>query len=356
MRNNTRKAILVTGGLGFIGSNFIQYFLKKYEQYHVINLDKVTYAAQEFDSEIEASPTYTFIKGSIENKELVEYIFKEYDIKGVIHFAAESHVDNSINDPEIFIKTNVMGTFNLLNNAYKYWMDGVNIVKTGYETSRFHHISTDEVYGSLSDIGAFSEESKYAPNSPYSASKASSDLLVRSYFKTYGLNVVTSNCSNNYGPRQNKEKLIPTVIHSALTGKEIPVYGDGRNIRDWLHVEDHTSAIDLIFHQGVTGETYNIGSDNEWSNIQLVQELCTILDEKAADILENLHLDSFHHLICFVHDRPGHDWRYAIDSTKIREELGWNSEISFKEGLDQTVDWYLEKILKRHPNEVQKNG
>lgn len=356
MNNHTDKSMLITGGSGFIGSNFVQYFLKKYANYHIVNLDKLTYAAQEFTNELRNPKHYTFIKGSIENRELVEHIFKEYDIQGVINFAAESHVDNSISNPEVFMVSNIMGTFNLLDTAYKYWMDDVNEVKPGYETSRFHQISTDEVYGSLTETGSFTEESNYTPNSPYSASKASSDLIVRSYFKTYGLNVVTTNCSNNYGPRQNKEKLIPTVIRSALAGKQIPVYGDGKNIRDWLHVQDHVMAIDLAFHQGKSGETYNIGSDNEWSNLELVQAICTLLDEKAKDKLRDYELDSFHHLIEFVKDRPGHDWRYAIDSSKMREHLGWSATIQFKEGLSQTIDWYVGQSQINKDKQVLSNG
>ncbi len=337
-----KKTILVTGGSGFIGSNFVLYFLKKYPNYHIVNLDKLTYAATGLlENEMNDTENYTFIQGSIENRELVQHIFTTYDIKGVINFAAESHVDNSIDNPEVFMVTNIMGTFNLLDIAYKYWMSGAGKVKTGYESSRFHHISTDEVYGALGETGIFTEESNYAPNSPYSASKASSDLIVRSYSKTYGLNVVTTNCSNNYGPRQNKEKLIPTVIRSALAGKPIPIYGNGENIRDWLHVQDHAAAIDMAFHKGETGETYNIGSDNEWSNIKLVETICTLLNEKAKDRLTELQLDSFLDLIQLVKDRPGHDWRYAIDSTKFQEHTGWKPQIRFEDGLSQTIDWYI---------------
>ncbi|MGG3891739.1 dTDP-glucose 4,6-dehydratase [Metabacillus fastidiosus] len=337
-----KKKILVTGGSGFIGSNFILYFLSKYPNYHIINLDKLTYAATEgLIEEINRNENYTFIQGSIENRELVQHIFTTYDVKGVINFAAESHVDNSIANPEVFMTTNIMGTFHLLNIAYNYWMDGVEKIKPGYELSRFHHISTDEVYGALGEIGVFTENSNYAPNSPYSASKASSDLIIRSYYKTYGLNVVTTNCSNNYGPRQNKEKLIPTIIRSALAGSYIPVYGDGKNVRDWLHVHDHVTAIDLAFHEGISGETYNIGSNNEWSNIELVEKICNILDKKAEGRLNELELESFHQLIQLVEDRPGHDWRYAIDSTKFSRKTGWVPQIQFENGLSQTIDWYI---------------
>ncbi|MCS6955808.1 MAG: dTDP-glucose 4,6-dehydratase, partial [Candidatus Calescibacterium sp.] len=273
--------ILVTGGAGFIGSNFIIYFLKKYDNYQIINLDLITYAGN-LDNlkEIENHPRYKFIKGDINNTELVEFIFREYNIKGVIHFAAESHVDNSIKNPAVFIKTNIEGTFTLIDVAYKNWMIEPFIYKPELSfLPRFHHISTDEVFGTLGEQGYFTEESSYKPNSPYSASKAASDMIVRSYYKTYGLNIVITNCSNNYGPKQHDEKLIPTIIRTAINNQPIPIYGDGKNIRDWLYVIDHCEAIDLVFHKGKKGETYLISSRNEKDNLSLAQEICSILDE-----------------------------------------------------------------------------
>lgn len=343
-KTSDRKTIFVTGGSGFIGSNFILHVLSKYEEYHIVNLDKLTYAAvKDFEMEAGRFPNYTFLRGSIENRELVEFIFSTYDIRGVIHFAAESHVDNSISNPAVFMETNILGTFTLLNAALKHWMDGPGKVKPGYEQCRFHHISTDEVYGALGEIGKFTEESSYAPNSPYSASKASSDMIVRSFNRTYGLNTVITNCSNNYGPRQHDEKFIPTVIRSALNGKKIPIYGNGQNVRDWLHVQDHAEAIDHVFHKGLSGETYNVGSDNEWNNVQLAKQICDILDELARHVLTDAGLDSFSELIEFVEDRPGHDWRYAIDSSKLEKELGWSPRIAFQDGLRQTIEWYKKK-------------
>ncbi|MBP1965617.1 dTDP-glucose 4,6-dehydratase [Paenibacillus aceris] len=338
-----RKPILVTGGSGFIGSNFILHILSKYPDYEIVNLDKLTYAAaQDFNEQAGQFPQYTFLQGSIENQELVNFIFAEYNIRGVIHFAAESHVDNSISNPGVFVQTNIVGTSTLLNAAVTHWMDGPGRVKLGYEECRFHHISTDEVYGALGETGKFSEESKYAPNSPYSASKASSDLLVRSFNRTYGLNVVITNCSNNYGPRQHDEKLIPTIIRSALQLKPIPIYGNGCNVRDWLHVQDHAEAIDLVYHRGTNGETYNVGSDNEWNNLNLALEICTILDELATEQLREAGLTNYSELIQFVNDRPGHDWRYAIDTTKINKELSWKAGTPFRTGLRQTIEWYRE--------------
>ncbi|BFT74205.1 dTDP-glucose 4,6-dehydratase [Paenibacillus sp. P36] len=337
------NAILVTGGSGFIGSNFILHMLSKYPDYEIVNLDKLTYAASEdFNEQVEKFPHYTFLHGSIENQELVDFIFTAYNIRGVVHFAAESHVDNSISNPGVFVQTNIVGTFTLLNAAMRHWMEGPGAVKPGYEDCRFHHISTDEVYGALGETGKFSEESKYAPNSPYSASKASSDLLVRSFNRTYGLNAVITNCSNNYGPRQHDEKLIPTVIRSALQLRPIPIYGNGRNVRDWLHVQDHVEAIDLVYHNGINGETYNVGSDNERNNLSLALEICAILDELASERLREAGLSSYSELIQFVHDRPGHDWRYAIDCSKMYQELGWKASIPFGSGLRQTIEWYRE--------------
>lgn len=334
------ESILVTGGAGFIGSNFIPYFIDKHSDYHIINLDKLTYAGNLSNlSEIEQNDRYTFVQGDICNRELVEYLFRQYDIRGVIHFAAESHVDNSINGPEIFIKTNINGTFTLLDVARKYWMESPFKYKKGYEGCRFHHISTDEVYGTLGETGFFSETTPYAPNSPYSAAKASSDLIVRAYFHTYGMNVTTSNCSNNYGPKQHNEKLIPTIIRKALSGENIPIYGDGKNIRDWLYVIDHCSGIDLIYHHGKAGQTYNIGGRNERTNLQIVDTICSILDEARP----RADSKSYKEQITFVQDRAGHDRRYAIDATKIERELGWRADENFESGIQKTVQWYLNK-------------
>lgn len=333
-------SILVTGGAGFIGSNFIPYFIDKHSDYHIINLDKLTYAGNLANlSEVEDSDQYTFVQGDICNRELVEYLFRQYDIRGVIHFAAESHVDNSINGPEIFIKTNINGTFTLLDVARKYWMDAPFKYKKDYEGCRFHHISTDEVYGTLGETGFFTETTPYAPNSPYSAAKASSDLIVRAYHHTYGMNVTTSNCSNNYGPKQHNEKLIPTIIRKALAGENIPIYGDGKNIRDWLYVIDHCAGIDLIYHRGKAGETYNIGGRNERTNLQIVDTICTILDDQRP----RANGKSYKELITFVKDRAGHDRRYAIDATKIEKELGWRADENFESGILKTVEWYLNR-------------
>ena len=332
------KNILVTGCAGFIGSNFVPYFLEKYPEYNLVNLDLLTYAGNlENLKEVEGDPRYKFIKGDICNRELVEFIFNEYDIQGVIHFAAESHVDNSIKNPGIFVQTNVNGTFTLLDVAYKYWMEKPFTCKAAYKDARFHHISTDEVYGTLGETGLFTESTPYAPNSPYSASKAGSDMIVRSYQETYGLNSVITNCSNNYGPKQHDEKLIPTIIRNALKGNPIPIYGDGKNIRDWLYVLDHCKGIDLVYHTGKTGEVYNIGGRNERTNLQIVDRICTILDEKVPTE------KSYKELITFVEDRAGHDRRYAIDATKLENELGWRADENFDSGIVKTIEWYLEK-------------
>ena len=336
------KTILVTGCAGFIGSNFVPYFLDRYKEYHIINLDLLTYAGNlENLIEIENSERYSFIQGDICNRMLIEEIFEKYDIRGVIHFAAESHVDNSIKNPGVFIETNVNGTFTLLDVAYKYWMEKPFVYKEKYkeEQPRFHHISTDEVYGTLSEEGLFTEETPYAPNSPYSASKAGSDMIVRSYLHTYGMNTVITNCSNNYGPKQHNEKLIPTIIRKALNNENIPIYGDGKNIRDWLYVLDHCKGIDLVYHTGKTGEVYNIGGRNERNNNYIVQKICEILDEiKPASSKK-----SYKELITYVEDRAGHDRRYAIDATKIENELGWKAEENFESGILKTIEWYLEK-------------
>lgn len=331
------KSILVTGGAGFIGSNFVPYFAEKYPHYHVINLDKLTYAGN-LDNlkECESMTNYTFIQGDICDEGVVKFLFEGHDIRGVIHFAAESHVDNSIKGPKAFMEANVMGTFNLIENARQHWMSAPNQYRKGYESCRFHHISTDEVYGTLGESGYFTETTPYAPNSPYSASKAGSDFIVRAYHHTYGMNVTTSNCSNNYGPKQHSEKLIPTIIRKCLAEEPIPVYGSGQNVRDWLYVLDHCKAIDLVYHQGKSGETYNIGGHNERNNLQIVHSVCRILDERRPR-KEGSYAD----LISFVTDRPGHDLRYAIDATKLTEELGWKAEENFDTGIVKTVEWYL---------------
>ena len=335
------KSILVTGGAGFIGSNFVPYFCEKYAEYHVINIDKLTYAGNLANlAECEAMPNYTFVQGDICDEELVERLFCEHDIRGVIHFAAESHVDNSIRGPRAFMETNYMGTFVLIEAARRHWMDAPGKVKPGYGDCRFHHISTDEVYGSLGDEGFFSETTPYAPNSPYSASKAGSDFIVRSYHHTYGMNVTTSNCSNNYGPKQHVEKFIPVIISKCLAEQPIPVYGNGSNIRDWLYVLDHCKALDLIYHNGRSGETYNVGGHNERDNIQILKTVCGVLD----GLRPRANGQKFADLMAFVADRPGHDQRYAIDPTKIVAELGWQPDEDFESGILKTVQWYLEKL------------
>jgi dTDP-glucose 4,6-dehydratase len=334
------KSLLVTGCAGFIGSNFVPYFLEKYPDYRLINLDLLTYAGNmENLSEVKNHERHVFVKGDICNRELVEYLFTAYDIRGVIHFAAESHVDNSIKNPGIFVQTNVNGTFTLIDVAYKYWMEKPFVYKNGYEECRFHHISTDEVYGTLGETGFFTETTSYAPNSPYSASKAGSDMVVRSYHHTYGMNTVITNCSNNYGPKQHDEKLIPTVIRKALNGQNIPIYGDGKNIRDWLYVLDHCKGIDLVYHTGRSGEVYNIGGRNERNNNQIADRICSLLDELSP----RKDGQSYKTLITYVEDRAGHDRRYAIDATKIETELGWKADENFDTGIVKTIQWYLEK-------------
>ncbi|RLA84230.1 MAG: dTDP-glucose 4,6-dehydratase [Epsilonproteobacteria bacterium] len=335
------KSILLTGTAGFIGSNFVPYFLEKYPEYKLINLDLLTYAGDLKNlKECEGNDRYKFIKGDICNRDLVEFIFEEYDVQGVIHFAAESHVDNSIKNPGIFMQTNVNGTFTLIDVAYKYWMEKPFTYKSGYKGCRFHHISTDEVYGTLGKTGLFTEETPYAPNSPYSASKAGSDMFVRSYQETYGMNTVITNCSNNYGPKQHDEKLIPTIIRKALAGKSIPIYGDGKNIRDWLYVLDHCKGIDLVYHTGKEANVYNVGGRNERTNLQIVDSICSILDEKLPKE------KSYKELITFVEDRAGHDRRYAIDATKLENELGWKADENFDTGIVKTIDWYLKKYIE----------
>lgn len=333
------KSILVTGGAGFIGSNFVPYMVAKYPQYKIVNLDKLTYAGNLNNlKECEKAENYVFVHGDICNRPLVEKLFAEYDIRGVVHFAAESHVDNSITGPQAFIETNILGTFTLLDTARNYWMEAPHQVKKGYEDCRFHHISTDEVYGALGESGYFTEKTPYDPSSPYSSSKASSDMIVRAYHRTYGMNVTVSNCSNNYGPKQHPEKLIPKIISNALSGKNIPIYGDGKNVRDWLYVLDHCKAIDLIFHRGRNGETYNIGGHNEKNNLEIVDAICSILDKKRPQ----KDGKSYKNLIVFVKDRPGHDRRYAIDASKLTNELGWKADENFASGIVKTVEWYLQ--------------
>jgi dTDP-glucose 4,6-dehydratase len=323
------KNILITGGAGFIGSHVVRRFVRKYPEIQVVNLDKLTYAGNLANlSDIEKEPNYRFVRADIVDAEEIFRIFREYHFDGVVHLAAESHVDRSISNPMEFIMTNIVGTVNLLNAAREIWKDTAGKL--------FYHISTDEVYGSLGETGHFLETTSYDPRSPYSASKASSDHLVRAYHHTYNLPVVISNCSNNYGPNQFPEKLIPLSINNIKHNKPIPVYGKGQNVRDWLFVEDHASAIDLIFHKGKTGETYNIGGNNEWTNIDLILLLCRILDKKL-----NRPAGSCEKLITYVKDRAGHDLRYAIDSSKLQKELGWSPSLQFEQGLEKTVDWYL---------------
>jgi len=328
------KNILVTGGAGFIGCNFIRYLLAKDEKVTIVNLDNLSYAGNTENLNNLSSPErHTFVKGDICDKSLVDKLFVTHEIDTVIHFAAESHVDRSITGPAAFIESNLVGTFIMLDAARKYWLDKKG---WGEMQCRFHHISTDEVYGTLSkEDPPFTEETSYAPNSPYSASKAGSDHMVRAYFHTYGLPVTTSNCSNNYGAFQHGEKFIPTVIRSCLSNESIPIYGDGTNIRDWLFVDDHCSAIDIVVRTGRLGETYNIGGNNEWSNNAIAQTICEVLDKKVPSTKQ------YAGLMKFVTDRKGHDWRYAIDGTKITKELGWQPGVQFEEGIEKTIDWYL---------------
>lgn len=324
------KKILITGGAGFIGSHVVRRFVTKYPDYQIYNLDALTYAGNlENIADIESKSNYTFIKGDIVDEQFITTLFDTHQFEGVLHLAAESHVDRSIEDPLSFVKTNVIGTMNLLNAARKQW-------KGNEEGKRFYHISTDEVYGSLGAEGLFTETTAYDPNSPYSASKASSDHFVRAYGETYGLPYVITNCSNNYGPNHFPEKLIPLFINNIINNKPLPVYGDGKYTRDWLFVEDHAVAIDLVFHEGKNHYTYNIGGFNEWQNIDLVKLLCQIMDVKLGRVP-----GTSESLISYVKDRPGHDLRYAIDASKINQELGWKPSVTFEQGLERTVDWYL---------------
>lgn len=331
------KQVLITGGCGFIGSNFVRHTLEHYPDYRLINLDKLTYAGNPGNlTDIENSPRYRFVKGDIGDADLVRKIFAEEKIDAVVHFAAESHVDRSITGPAEFIRTNILGTFTLLEAAREAWLKNGNSAGKEY---RFLHVSTDEVYGSLGETGAFQETTPYDPRSPYSASKASSDHLVSAYFHTYGLPTLITNCSNNYGPYQFPEKLIPLVINNALQGKALPVYGDGKNVRDWLYVIDHCEAILTVLHKGKTGETYNIGGNSEKQNIEIVSTICDILDEKVGLLPGEKARRS---LVTYVKDRAGHDRRYAIDATKIRTELGWTPQVKFADGMRKTVEWYLD--------------
>ncbi len=323
------KTVLITGGAGFIGSHVVRRFVNKYPEYKIVNLDNLTYAGNLRNlDDVEKAPNYTFVKGDICDAPFVNNLFEKNEIDGVIHLAAESHVDRSIKDPLAFVKTNVIGTLTLLEAAKNNWAKPSG--------KKFYHISTDEVFGSLGEKGYFLEDTAYDPKSPYSASKASSDHFVRAYANTYDLPAIVSNCSNNYGPYHFPEKLIPLAINNIKNGKSIPIYGKGENIRDWLFVEDHAAAIDLIFHKGKIGETYNIGGENEWTNIDLIRLLCDVMDEKLGK-----KIGESQKLITYVQDRAGHDMRYAIDASKLMKELGWKPSLQFEEGIRKTVDWYL---------------
>lgn len=336
------RTILVTGGAGFIGANFVEYFAQMHPNYRIVDLDALTYAASLEAFEAQGKlPNVVPVKGDIRNAERVRELLAAYEVTGIIHFAAESHVDNSIADPLLFVDTNVNGTVALLNESMQYWK-----TQDCLDSARFHHISTDEVYGSLGNEGFFTEQTPYAPNGPYSASKAASDLMVRAYCRTYGLNATISNCSNNYGPWQHSEKLTPTIIRKCLAHEPVPIYGTGSNIRDWIWVQDHCRAVDLIFHRGKKGESYNVGAHTEKTNLEMTRTVCAILDR--------LHPWSGHRyeeLITFVADRPGHDFRYAVDPTKITRELGWQPLTDFETGIEQTVHWYLDRYAEKENHE-----
>ncbi len=335
------NSILVTGGAGFIGSNLVEHLVNIYPDFKIVVVDSLTYAGDlENLNAVKDYKNFTFVHGSICDRNLMERVFHHYIVHGVIHLAAESHVDNSISEPDVFIETNVKGTFTLLDVAYKYWMEKPFVYKQGFENARFLHVSTDEVYGTLGETGLFTEKTPYAPNSPYSASKASSDMIVRSYHHTYGMNTVITNCSNNYGPHQHDEKLIPTVIRKALAGEEIPIYGDGKNIRDWLYVLDHCKGIDLVYDDGKSGEVYNIGGKNERDNNYIATKICELLDTLVPKET------SYKNQITYVKDRAGHDYRYAIDASKIENELGWKASENFESGILKTVEWYIKKYKK----------
>lgn len=337
--NNSDSTVLVTGGAGFIGSNFIRFLLDRNNPPAIINFDSLTYAGS-LDN-LQNLPNlnrYHFIKGDINDRALLEKTLRQFNVNVIVHFAAESHVDRSISGPAAFIQTNLVGTFNLLEATRKYWLEEKKLSR---DNCHFHHISTDEVYGTLkANDPAFTENTSYAPNSPYSASKAGSDHLVRSYYHTYSLPVTTTNCSNNYGPNQHREKLIPTIIYACLEEKNIPVYGDGSNIRDWLYVEDHCRAIETVIQKGMLGETYNVGGNNEWPNINIVHTICDELDKCHPG------KKSYRQLITFVKDRPGHDWRYAIDTAKIKHELNWQPQETFDSGLKKTIQFYVDQFKK----------
>ena len=330
------QSILVTGAAGFIGSNHVNHFVPLSEAHWVV-LDKLTYAGSLDNLKtLEGLKNYTFVQGDICDKNLLKQLFEEHQFDTVVHFAAESHVDNSITGPRAFVETNLLGSFELLHAAYEHWMEGPNAIKNQFAHARFLHVSTDEVYGTLGETGLFCEDTPYATNSPYSASKAGSDMLARSYFHTYGFPVVTTNCSNNYGPNQHWEKLIPTIIRKAISGQDIPIYGDGQNIRDWLYVLDHCKGIQKALDQGTLGETYNIGGRNERNNLYIAERICAALDE-----LRPKPQGAYKDQITFVRDRPGHDFRYAIDATKIEQNLGWKAEETFETGIVKTIEWYL---------------
>ncbi len=330
-----KNKILITGGAGFIGSNYVELAIEN-SQDQIYVLDSLTYAGNLKNLEtVSEKPNYTFIKGDICDEPLIDSLFKEHQFNKVVHFAAESHVDNSITGPGAFIQTNIVGTFNLVHSAYRLWMKGPNQLKEEFNNARFLHVSTDEVYGTLGETGLFLETTPYAPNSPYSASKASSDFIVRSYFHTYGMPVVTTNCSNNYGAHQHKEKLVPTIIRKAISGKEIPIYGNGKNIRDWIYVTDHCKGIKLVLDKGKLGETYNIGGRNERENLYIAHTICDLLDKLVPNETP------YREQMTFVQDRAGHDFRYAIDADKIEKELGWKADENFESGILKTIEWYL---------------